>query len=185
MEYAEERKPGEDVVEDRGVQVFIDPKAVLSCSTTRTRPRPAAAASRWPSRPCRRNGCRPPPEAGGRPQAAWDGVVIEASSTTRLRPPRLAANMHRSARSSSEAGVSPARCSATPRDTVTLPSDSPVERLTSSRPIMLERIVSAIRTASSRLAPGRMIPNSSPPNRARRAFDCTLSRITTATRRRT
>lgn len=29
MEYAEERKPGEDVVEDRGVQVFIDPKAVL------------------------------------------------------------------------------------------------------------------------------------------------------------
>ena len=29
MEYAEGRKPGEDVVEDRGVQVFIDPKAVL------------------------------------------------------------------------------------------------------------------------------------------------------------
>ncbi|MFC6792438.1 HesB/IscA family protein [Methylobacterium komagatae] len=29
MEYAEARKPGEDVVEDRGVQVFIDPKAVL------------------------------------------------------------------------------------------------------------------------------------------------------------
>ncbi|WP_342164996.1 iron-sulfur cluster assembly accessory protein [Methylobacterium sp. SD21] len=29
MEYAEERKPGEDVVEDQGVQVFIDPKAVL------------------------------------------------------------------------------------------------------------------------------------------------------------
>jgi len=29
MEYAEARQPGEDVVEDRGVQVFIDPKAVL------------------------------------------------------------------------------------------------------------------------------------------------------------
>lgn len=29
MEYAEERKPGEDVVEDKGVRVFIDPKAVL------------------------------------------------------------------------------------------------------------------------------------------------------------
>lgn len=29
MEYAEARNPGEDVVEDRGVQVFIDPKAVL------------------------------------------------------------------------------------------------------------------------------------------------------------
>ncbi|MFC5562728.1 HesB/IscA family protein [Methylobacterium aerolatum] len=29
MEYADERKPGEDVVEDRGVRVFVDPKAVL------------------------------------------------------------------------------------------------------------------------------------------------------------
>ncbi|MGY2047000.1 HesB/IscA family protein [Methylobacterium sp. JK268] len=29
MEYAEERRPGEDVVEDRGVAVFVDPKAVL------------------------------------------------------------------------------------------------------------------------------------------------------------
>jgi len=29
MEYAEERKAGEDMVEDRGVTVFIDPKAVL------------------------------------------------------------------------------------------------------------------------------------------------------------
>ena len=29
MEYAEERRPGEDVVEDRGVRVFIDPTAVL------------------------------------------------------------------------------------------------------------------------------------------------------------
>ena len=29
MEYAEARKPGEDVIEDRGVTVFIDPKAVL------------------------------------------------------------------------------------------------------------------------------------------------------------
>jgi len=29
MEYAEERKVGEDVIEDRGVTVFIDPKAVL------------------------------------------------------------------------------------------------------------------------------------------------------------
>ncbi|KQS58177.1 Fe-S cluster assembly scaffold SufA [Methylobacterium sp. Leaf361] len=29
MEYAEAAKPGEDVVEDRGVRVFIDPKAVL------------------------------------------------------------------------------------------------------------------------------------------------------------
>jgi len=29
MEYAEARKPGEDMIEDRGVTVFIDPKAVL------------------------------------------------------------------------------------------------------------------------------------------------------------
>lgn len=29
MEYAEERKAGEDAIEDRGVTVFIDPKAVL------------------------------------------------------------------------------------------------------------------------------------------------------------
>ena len=29
MEYAEAPKPGEDVVEDRGVRVFVDPKAVL------------------------------------------------------------------------------------------------------------------------------------------------------------
>ena len=29
MEYAEARKPGEDMVEDRGVRVFVDPKAVL------------------------------------------------------------------------------------------------------------------------------------------------------------
>jgi iron-sulfur cluster assembly protein len=29
MEYAEAAKPGEDVVEDKGVKVFVDPKAVL------------------------------------------------------------------------------------------------------------------------------------------------------------
>jgi iron-sulfur cluster assembly protein len=29
MEYAEAGKPGEDVVEDKGVKVFVDPKAVL------------------------------------------------------------------------------------------------------------------------------------------------------------
>jgi iron-sulfur cluster assembly protein len=29
MEYAEERKPGEDMVEDKGVRVFVDPKALL------------------------------------------------------------------------------------------------------------------------------------------------------------
>ncbi|AWN42409.1 iron-sulfur cluster assembly accessory protein [Methylobacterium durans] len=29
MEYAEARKPGEDMIEDKGVTVFIDPKAVL------------------------------------------------------------------------------------------------------------------------------------------------------------
>ena len=29
MEYAETAMPGEDVVEDKGVKVFIDPKAVL------------------------------------------------------------------------------------------------------------------------------------------------------------
>jgi iron-sulfur cluster assembly protein len=29
MEYAEAPKPGEDVVEDKGVKVFVDPKAVL------------------------------------------------------------------------------------------------------------------------------------------------------------
>ena len=29
MEYADAPKPGEDVVEDRGVRVFVDPKALL------------------------------------------------------------------------------------------------------------------------------------------------------------
>lgn len=29
MEYAEDRRPGEDMVEDRGVKVFVDPKALL------------------------------------------------------------------------------------------------------------------------------------------------------------
>jgi iron-sulfur cluster assembly protein len=29
MEYAERANPGEDVVEDKGVKVFVDPKAVL------------------------------------------------------------------------------------------------------------------------------------------------------------
>jgi iron-sulfur cluster assembly protein len=29
MEYAEEGRPGEDVIEDKGVKVFVDPKAVL------------------------------------------------------------------------------------------------------------------------------------------------------------
>ena len=29
MEYGESAKPGEDVVEDKGVKVFVDPKAVL------------------------------------------------------------------------------------------------------------------------------------------------------------
>ncbi len=29
MEYAEDRKAGEDMIEDKGVRVFIDPKAVL------------------------------------------------------------------------------------------------------------------------------------------------------------
>jgi iron-sulfur cluster assembly protein len=29
MEYAEAARPGEDVVEDKGVRVFVDPKAVL------------------------------------------------------------------------------------------------------------------------------------------------------------
>ena len=29
IEYAEAQKPGEDVVEDKGVKVFVDPKAVL------------------------------------------------------------------------------------------------------------------------------------------------------------
>jgi iron-sulfur cluster assembly protein len=29
MEYAEGAKPGEDVVEDKGVKVFVDPKAML------------------------------------------------------------------------------------------------------------------------------------------------------------
>jgi iron-sulfur cluster assembly protein len=29
MEYAEAAKPGEDMVEDKGVTVFVDPKAVL------------------------------------------------------------------------------------------------------------------------------------------------------------
>ena len=29
MEYAEAQKPGEDKVEDRGVTVFVDPKALL------------------------------------------------------------------------------------------------------------------------------------------------------------
>ena len=35
MEYAEGRNPGEDMVEDRGVTVFVDPKAVLFLLGTR------------------------------------------------------------------------------------------------------------------------------------------------------
>jgi Fe-S cluster assembly iron-binding protein IscA len=63
MEYAHDVRPTDEVVEDKGVKILIDPKAVLfllgtemdykvdkmrrsSSSTIRTRPRPAAAASR-------------------------------------------------------------------------------------------------------------------------------------------
>jgi len=63
MEYAESVNPLDEVIEDKGVRILVDPKAVLfllgtemdykceivgrnSCSTIRTRPRPAAAANR-------------------------------------------------------------------------------------------------------------------------------------------
>jgi iron-sulfur cluster assembly protein len=63
MEYAECVEPADEIVEDKGVRILIDPKAVLfcsgprwttrsrnwrpsSCSTTRTRRPPAAAANR-------------------------------------------------------------------------------------------------------------------------------------------
>ena len=63
MEYAEKVEPSDQVVEDKGVRVLIDPKAVLFllgaemgykvenwrrslCSTTRTRRPPAVAANR-------------------------------------------------------------------------------------------------------------------------------------------
>ena len=79
MEYAEKINPLDEVIEDKGVRILIDPKAGdcscsaprwttgskncprNSCSTIRTRPRPAAAAnrcssSRPPARPVpRRN----------------------------------------------------------------------------------------------------------------------------------
>ncbi len=139
MEYAEERKAGEDVVEDKGVRVFIDPKAVLfllgtewisrprscrrsSCSTIPTRPRPAAAASRSRSRPSTPTRSTPPTPEGSvlrggpsppRPlgaQATSFMVSAEVpSSTTRLRPERLAVNMQWSARSRSDTAVSPRR----------------------------------------------------------------------------
>ena len=62
MEWAEDQKPFDEVVEDKGVKVLIDAKAMMfllgtrdglpvdsrsnraSCSTTPTRSRPAAAA---------------------------------------------------------------------------------------------------------------------------------------------
>ncbi len=61
MDYAEEQQPLDEVVEDRGVKILIDPKAILfllgtemdyttekfspaSASTIRTRRMPAAAA---------------------------------------------------------------------------------------------------------------------------------------------
>ena len=63
VEYAHEVRPTDEVVEDRGVKILVDPKGCYSCSaprwttrptrcsrnsssTTRTRPAPAAAASR-------------------------------------------------------------------------------------------------------------------------------------------
>ncbi len=66
MDYASEAKPFEEVMEDKGVKIFIDPKAILfligteldfvqekswargSSSTIRTRPAPAAAAKASP-----------------------------------------------------------------------------------------------------------------------------------------
>jgi iron-sulfur cluster assembly protein len=67
MDYAETAQPFEEVVEDKGVKVFIDPKAIMfligtemdffrrnsaraSCSTIRTRRPPAAAARACRSR---------------------------------------------------------------------------------------------------------------------------------------
>jgi iron-sulfur cluster assembly accessory protein len=75
MEYADKINPLDEVVEDKGVRILIDPKAVLfllgtemdykvdklrrsSFSTIRTRPQPAAAANRCSSS---RRAAKPPP----------------------------------------------------------------------------------------------------------------------------
>ncbi len=73
MAYAEDEKPFEEVMEDKGVKIFIDPKAILfligteldfvqekagahgSCSTIRTRHLPAAAANPWRLTPAQAN----------------------------------------------------------------------------------------------------------------------------------
>ena len=47
MEYAEMAARGEEVVEDKGVKVFIDPKAVCSCSAPRWTFRPTKLASQF------------------------------------------------------------------------------------------------------------------------------------------
>src|SRR5260221_9348676 len=86
MEYAEQVEPSDEVVEDKGVRVLIDPKAVLFLlgtemgykveklaaqfvfSTTRTRRPPAAAANRCNSlrRPKRINFDKAPFDGRGR-----------------------------------------------------------------------------------------------------------------------
>jgi len=80
MEYAEKINPLDEVIEDRGVRILIDPKAVMfllgtemdykidnsppsSSSTIRTRRRPAAAANRCSSNRC---AARPAPRRGRR-----------------------------------------------------------------------------------------------------------------------
>jgi len=105
MEYADAVKPSDEVVEDKGVKILVDPKAVLFCSaprwttrptscrrssssTIRTRPAPAAAANPCSSRRprARRNNFYATCIAV--PPAVTSGSV---SHITRLRPWRLAA----------------------------------------------------------------------------------------------
>src|SRR6266516_3533633 len=83
MEYAERVGPTDEVVEDKGVRILIDPKAVLFllgtemdfridklsaqfCSTTRTRFPPAAAANRSNSPPRTKPPSRTSPRHSGR-----------------------------------------------------------------------------------------------------------------------
>ena len=128
MEYAEARKPGDEVVEDKGVTVLVDPKAVLfllgtemDFETTKlssqfvfNNPNQTSACGCGESR---RDHAGQPERARAHRLSAGAGAVASAlrrprrassprvaSSTVRLRPSRLAANMHRSARSSSETG---------------------------------------------------------------------------------
>ena len=95
--------PYDEVIEDKGVKVIIDPKALMflfgtemdfqatssvraSPSTTRTRRAPAAAANRSPSRrrAKRRSKKRAAPTPAERDKQVWDRLLVRSASCPAL-----------------------------------------------------------------------------------------------------